>query len=158
MSSAPFHQHYGQNNVLTDNIFAFGSQAVLMRTRAEDHLSFTLQHNIVLSSGSPMLASDWSGNGFTTDYNDYWVSSGAVIKMGDDRWLTWLRRGNDTHSIIADPGFENPKDGNFTLSANSPAISVGFKPFDLNDFGCDLTQNNHKVPAAFPKFNNVNPQ
>ena len=43
--------------------------------------------------------------------------------------------GWDTNSIVADPLFNNPKEGDFTLKQGSPAFALGFKNFEMNNFG-----------------------
>ena len=47
----------------------------------------------------------------------------------------WQKRGHDRHSIIADPMFKDPDNGDFTLAPESPAIKLGFKPIDLSNTG-----------------------
>jgi len=47
----------------------------------------------------------------------------------------WKARGQDTHSLIADPWFADPSRGDFSLKPGSPAFSIGFKPIDLSPVG-----------------------
>ena len=43
--------------------------------------------------------------------------------------------GMEAHSKVVDPGFKNLAKRDFTLTPNSPAIALGFKPLDLSDVG-----------------------
>ena len=46
-----FHQHYGRDNTIRNNIFAFSSHTPdIIRSRQEEHSSFTIERNIVLTS------------------------------------------------------------------------------------------------------------
>jgi len=149
-SAAGFHQHYGQENVLSNNIFAFGSEAQLMRTRAEDHLSFTLQHNIVLSGGPPMLGSNWSGSHYALDYNDYWTLGGAAVSLNGMTFGRWRQTGQDIHSVVADPGFVDPAKYNFHIVNRSAADQIGFKTFDVDHFGPSKPYSDPVLTDAFP--------
>ena len=44
----------------------------------------------------------------------------------------WRERGHDRNSIIADPHFMAPGANDFRLRPDSPALRLGFQPFDLS--------------------------
>ena len=44
--------------------------------------------------------------------------------------VTFERDKRDQHSIVADPGFVDPKNYDFHLKPDSPALAPGFMPFD----------------------------
>ena len=155
--SAPFHQHYGKNNLVKNNIFAYGNEAQLMRTRAEDHLSFTLENNIVLWNGfAPLLGSNWSGtpgSNFVLQSNLYWNPTGAdKVRFGDNTLAQWQAKGADKNSVIADPLFVSPETGDFRLKANSSALQIGFVPIDIKTVGVRGKFGLEPValPRAFP--------
>ncbi|MFN7937275.1 MAG: right-handed parallel beta-helix repeat-containing protein [Bryobacteraceae bacterium] len=125
-ASSGFHQHYGRENTVRNNIFAFNRDYQLMRTRAEPHLSFTMERNIVVFDQGRLLGSNWTGGQLRMDYNLYWDVRGGPIRLVD---------GQDAHSRIADPLFVNAGGGDFRLRAGSPALELGFKPIDLSRVG-----------------------
>ena len=56
-----FHQHYGETNVVRNNIFAFARDQQIQRSRNEPHASFTFVTNIVYFDAGNLLGSDWAG-------------------------------------------------------------------------------------------------
>ena len=44
-------------------------------------------------------------------------------------------QGCDVHSIVGDPMFVDPTAGDYSVKDNSPALSVGFKNFPMDQFG-----------------------
>jgi hypothetical protein len=117
--SAGFHQHFGRDNLIRGNVFAFGRAAQLMRSRAEPHRSFTLEHNVVIYDSGQLYAGNWTGDGFATDHNLFWKIGGPVEFPGGRD--AWTKRGFDGHSEIADPGFRDPAAADFTLPESAPA-------------------------------------
>ena len=159
--SAPFHQHYGKENIVRNNIFAFGKEAQLMRTRAEDHLSFTMSRNIVLWKNAPLLGSNWTGDKFALDHNLYW-RGGKPVDFAGASLTDWQKRGLDNGSIIADPKFADAEKGDFTLAKDSPAFALGFVPVDLSSVGPNDTVTKYfggkgdvliAMPSPFPLTN-----
>lgn len=134
-----FHQHYGKDNVVRNNVFALSKEAQLQRTRAEDHVSFTFEKNIVYWNSGNLLANNWKDGQFAMDDNLYWdTRPGAVITFAGLSWGDWRKTGHDPHSVIADPRFTDladPARSGFRLRRDSPAFSLGFQPIDLRDVG-----------------------
>ncbi len=147
-----FHQHYGKENTVRNNIFALGQEMQLARSRAEDHLSFRLTNNIVYADGAPLLGRNWSGSGFALDSNLYWDAAGEPSgPMANVTWEQWKARGQDAKSQIADPLFKNPSRGDFRLKRGSPASKIGFKPIDFSLSGRKgKAASLPPVPAAYP--------
>jgi hypothetical protein len=136
--SAGFHQHYGESNLLYNNIFALNQDHQVMRTRAEPHLSFTFTNNIVYFSSGTLFGGNWSGNGFAIDHNIYFDTRNgpAPPPMGDAlKWEDWRAQSHDLHSLFVDPLFVDPQRGDFRLKRESPALPFGFHPLDLRRAG-----------------------
>jgi hypothetical protein len=47
----------------------------------------------------------------------------------------WREKGYDANSIIADPLFVDADNFDFRLKPDSPALKIGFKPFDYSKTG-----------------------
>jgi hypothetical protein len=131
-SRQSFHQHYGKDNIVRRNILAFAGESQLARTRDEDHRSFTLENNLVVWKGTPLLWGNWNGDASKAalDHNLYWRTDGQPILFGDAPLKDWQARGRDAHSIIADPLFVDASKDDFRLKPGSPAIALGFKAMD----------------------------
>jgi parallel beta-helix repeat protein len=136
--SAGFHQHYGESNVLYNNIFALNRDSQLMRTRPESHRAFTITNNIVYFSSGNLFGGNWSGGGFALDHNIYFdtrVSPSHLPLDGALKFEEWRGRGQDIHSLFTDPLFVAPLKGDFRLKCGSPARRFGFHRLDLRDAG-----------------------
>ncbi|MHB1306972.1 MAG: right-handed parallel beta-helix repeat-containing protein [Limisphaerales bacterium] len=137
--SAGFHQHYGRDNVVKNNIFAFNLEHQLMRSRDEEHVSFVFTNNIVYFDSGNLLGSTWKNDQFKIDGNVYYDSRPEArpdtMTFAGATFAAWQKRGHDTSSIIADPLFVNPSRLNFRLNPSSPAFKLGFKPIDLSRVG-----------------------
>lgn len=156
-----FHQHFGKENRIRNNIFAFGTQFQLEATKPESHVSFHFEHNIVFwDNDSPLLGGCLSASvpceiNFKLDHNVYWNASGnPPVFPGNLNLDQWRERDQDRHSLVADPLFADAKNGNFQLQPASPALEVGFRPFDAMKAGRQepplLTKGLPTVPPAFP--------
>jgi parallel beta-helix repeat protein len=133
--SAGFHQHYGRDNIIRNNIFAFGHEFQLMRTRPEPWRSFRFEHNIVVYDQGSLLGAHWSEGGYAMDWNVYWDLRGLLPRFGADSWQRWHAKGYDLHSLIADPRFASAANRNFHLLPGSPAVRLGIHPIDMSTVG-----------------------
>ncbi len=140
-----FHQHYGRDNVIRNNILAFSAEHQLQRTRNEDHNSFDIEGNIIFFDNANLLGGNWSNDNFTMRDNVYWDTSGVPLDFNGHSFEQWQARGHDAGSAVADPRFAredfrdrqqrplSPKD--FELRDDSPAFERGFEPLELDRVG-----------------------
>lgn len=132
--SAGFHQHYGETNLLYNNIFALNQDHQLMRTREEPHVSFTFTNNIVYFNSGDLLGGNWAGTGLAIDHNIYFDTRtgplAPALVDGSLKFDDWRKRGYDANSIFVDPMFAAPQNGDFRIKKDSPAIAFGFHPLE----------------------------
>ena len=148
-----FMHHYGRDDRVINSIFALARGGQIDRLREEDHTSFTFEHNLVYwkPEEGALLAENWSNEHYVMDNNLYWNGGKQPIDFGGVTLDQWRARGHDVHSIIGDPLFVDPENGDFRLKPDSPALKIGFKPFDMSAIG-RLTpgQPLPAAPRAFP--------
>jgi hypothetical protein len=143
-NSQVFHQHYGRENIVRNNIFAFGSEALLAYSRiTEGSLGFSMLRNIIITDQAPVFTGGYncrlSDRSHISDLNVLYDISGRPLSFGHgDQSYTlgeWQVLGHDRHSVIADPKCKDPRHGDFTLAEDSPALALGFQPIDTSDVG-----------------------
>jgi hypothetical protein len=130
-----FHQHYGKENIIRNNILAFSKLYQVQCTRVEEHLSFTFSNNIVYFNEGVLLQGSWSKIRIKMDNNCYWNAAGKPFDFAGMDLEKWQQQGKDTVSIIADPLFVDPENYDFHLKPDSPVKKIGFQPFDYTRAG-----------------------
>jgi len=130
-----YHQHYGRENLVCNNIFAFSMDGQLQRSRVEEHLSFTFCNNIVYFNGGALFSGSWKDGNVKVESNLYYDASGVPVKFHDLDFAAWQALGKDPGSMVADPKFVDAAKFDFHLQPDSPAGKIGFKPFDFSKAG-----------------------
>jgi hypothetical protein len=166
-----FDNDTAQNNTVTNNIFAYTKKHVLRRG-GQSRRTFAFTHNIVYFDQGSVQADPgkWTCSGNCTDWffldsNMYWNPkgdkpefvnsdlSGPRPVMNRMDWERWRGEGEDTHSIIANPMFVDPRypADNFTPTNTAAMKQIGFVPFDPRQAGrSNPVLKAPSVPAAFP--------
>jgi len=140
--------HGGKNNTIENNIFVEGKQhQIRLQPRDEFMKGNIFRHNIVVYSVPD--ADLWYSYSHTwhrkrlaeADFNLYWHTGGVDLAETDQsitpegNLTSWRESGFDKHSIIADPLFVNPQQGDFSLKPQSPAFDLGFKQIPVEQIG-----------------------
>ena len=154
-----FHQHYGKENIIRNNIFAFNIRSQLQATRIEEHRSILFSRNLIYFNQGTLLSSNWHKFNLLTDNNLYWDTRTKDIMFADKSFTEWQKSGKDVHSIVADPLFVNASAFNFSFRTNSVVRKIGFIPFDYAKagvYGSDEWKNLAKFDKGLEiKFNNI---
>ena len=133
-----FHQHYGKDNVLRNNILAFSRQGQIALTRAEPHLSFTAERNVVYWNAGPVFtkyAATLKETGKVAWKDNFWWMTSGEPSFNGKTFVQWQANGNDVHGLVADPLFVDPAKRDFHLKPGSPVVKAGFRPFDIDAAG-----------------------
>lgn len=132
--SGGFHQHYGKNNRIENNIFAFGHYYQVQYTRVESHLSFHFRHNIILQEHGETLSGPWDKGKIDMDYNLYWRTDCAAPTIKGHTFKEW-KKLKEPHSIVADPLFKDAQKDDYTFTSLKNVRKIGFKPYDYTKAG-----------------------
>ena len=135
-----FSTSYGRNNIVRNNIFAYGNRWGVRIDKADDvneECSVVFENNIVVANGAAVLAEtnrqDWcvERNNIFHDYTRKSFYCGESMRF-------WLRtdvngmkeNGYFLQDVLADPLFTDAKNRDFTLKEDSPAWALGFKEIE----------------------------
>jgi len=133
-----YHQHYGRGNMVRNNILAFNKEVQVRWSKPEEFLGLAFENNIVLFEEGKLfghLDKNWWTGRVWLNRNVYWKVGAALADFAGKSWAEWQAFGNDPESLIADPLFAAPATGDWTLRAESPALKLGFRPFDWRQAG-----------------------
>lgn len=148
-----FQLHYGRENIIRNNIFAFSKLGHVSLTIVQAENAFTFTNNIVIANGKPIFLARnrerLDRKGFRSDVNLFWDVSGREVHSANqhrderNRMVTSKRYslgemkalGYDMHSVVTDPGCRAAKKRDFRLKKGGPASQVGFVEPDLADVG-----------------------
>ncbi|MBT5609032.1 MAG: right-handed parallel beta-helix repeat-containing protein [Lentisphaerae bacterium] len=120
-------------------------------------------YNIVYMAGegTPFRpATEWQSYNKIIKHNVYWHEDSAPItflKYTFEEWQKiegikdiWYTPKMDERSRIVDPQFVDAKARDFRLAPDSPALAVGFKPFDMAAIGLKGAAEGRNLPASCP--------
>jgi hypothetical protein len=147
--TCPLFQHYGKDNTVRNNIFAFGGKGQLQRCREDKPCHYIAEGNIVYADIEQMLGGVWNSGDWKIGRNIYWSTAGEPKFMELD-FETWQTKANDVGSIVADPLFVDAANGDFQLQPDSPALKLGFQPIDLSRTGLYGTRDWVELPQRYP--------
>ena len=130
-----FHQHYGRNNTIRNNIFAFSKLFQAQCTRVEEHLSFTFENNIIIYNEGVVLKGSWTEIDIQMDKNIYWNVAGTTYDFNGVSFKEWQETGHDKQSLIVDPNFHDAANFDFRLKSKKSIRQINFKEFDYSKAG-----------------------
>lgn len=104
-----------ENNIMINNSF----HPHVWFSNSED----VFRSNIVTSKYYPIRLAAW---GKEVDYNFFPDSASLALSQ---------KNNTDSHSRFGDPMFEDATRGDYRIKKNSDAFKIGFKNFEMNQFG-----------------------
>ena len=141
--------HQSNRNILRNNIFALSATRAINPPRSKDNV---LERNIIYCKESYAFRLGAEAEAVRMNHNLYYEAHGNPLTFpGGVTFEEWRNAGQDTASKIADPKFADVERGDFSLSADSPALKLGFKPFELPVIGPERT-NRFKSPRMLRLF------
>jgi hypothetical protein len=134
--------HHARDITAENNIFALGKVAQIERGGIGG-FELTFRRNLVFyekgEAVGPYGNAQCGRSVCAFDDNLYWNASGGPVTFGGKDLAQWRALGQDERSIVADPRFADPLQGNFGLPPDGPAQQIGFQPWDLSRVGPRLS-------------------
>ena len=135
-----FMQNVGGPNTLENNILAFHMDRGMINSgrwrkgTPVDRLS--VKRNIIWTNLGQVIGYYLEPEDeYRFDRNVYWHEPAERLEFAGKNWEQWREAGQDAHSIIANPGFVDPQNGDFHLRPKSPAFGLGFEAIEVEAIG-----------------------
>jgi hypothetical protein len=129
-----FHQHYGKENIIRNNIFAFNLKGQLQFTRVEKHQSFEFTNNIIYTNSGEMFLGNLKEANVKMENNCYWdtrTKEPLFLGMPFKEW----KNLKDKNSVVTNPEFVDAENYDFRLKSRAIVRKIGFEPFDYEKAG-----------------------
>ena len=128
-----FHQHFGSDNLIKNNIFAYGYTSQITLSKIKEKHPFSFINNIVImDSGSLMTGDGILSHKYIIDKNCYWNES--INSQNTSQSKEWVKN-KDKNAVFMNPLFVNPHNGDFRMKDNSVCKAISFKKFDCLQSG-----------------------
>lgn len=145
--TAGFHQNYGRDNVVTNNIFAMNGEYQVQASRIERHNSLIFKRNLLYSEGALLEGGNWGKIRMISDSNLYWNGENSKNSLK----LSSGQRRVESSSVVKNPLFANPQNSNFEFGESQAINQIGFETFDLTKIGV-YGSPGWKQQASFPTY------
>ncbi len=149
---AGLHQHYGTDNVVRNNIFAYGTNGQMRLSNPKKSGVITIAQNIFYFQTNRLFEVEHPIEKIHLYSNLYWQVGGSPIKFGkNEAFAEWSKR--EPGAAVADPLFVAPERNDFRLKSGSPARQIGFVAFDASQTGrTTKTARTAKLPPVLRVF------
>jgi hypothetical protein len=131
-----YFQHKGTDNLFCNNIGAFARDGFILRGALNEQWKenyFEACGNIYVASNALAIKQEWQpGTRPPHLHNNlyYTLATNSPLTFAGKPFAEWQALGQDTGSVLADPGFRSPANCDFALAPDAPACRlIGFKPF-----------------------------
>lgn len=133
----------GRANVVRNNIFVAGRNAhcwfCLYYPDRDKHVAATLTGNIFYGlpdgENGACFSGRHPGRFIEFERNLYFAPGGGEVRLCGKSFAEWQAAGYDKGSIVADPRLRSPQQHDYRVPVDSPALRLGFEPFDTGQAG-----------------------
>ncbi len=142
-----YHQHFGHANTARNNIFVMADEYPIKLSKNEMHTGMIFEGNIIVAEGTPIYKAGYgeedSGAVHTLASHknlifDTKKSDPDVLIIGDKTYsLKEVQNifNLEYDSVLADPGFVDYDNFDFTIKEGSATLKMGFRPIDIKKVG-----------------------
>ncbi len=135
-----FNVHYGEGNVIRNNIAALSGEGLVSPgvDRGETHATAVYYNNIFLTyNKAPIYIEMLNPSHFYDNGNLMWsLTEGDELYFDTSENIYTLKMAQDKGFIhfptVADPGFKDALNFDFTLAEDSPAFALNFEAWDYS--------------------------
>lgn len=136
--SGSFHQHYGRDNVISNNVFAEAKEGVFTLARVEtNHCSFVVEGNVLMAAAKGTIMRDVKPGqtGSVWKRNLYFAPKSQDKTFGGIDFVRWEKLSRETSGVFADPLFRDPEHDDWRVLPDSPTMRMGIRIPDLTACG-----------------------